>query len=70
MDINGLKTYLCLVDALPQCKHGYNLCDWGANLLEPPCGCRLRLTRAQPDRASSVDDEGQAVDARQVSSGS
>jgi hypothetical protein len=69
MNINGLKVYLCLVEELPECPHGHNLCDWGANLLEPPCGCRLRLTPLGAAPAGGNHGDGQEQDAAPLKPG-
>lgn len=41
LNVIRAKMYIDLFEQLPKCEHGFNLMDWGYNVLEPPCGCKI-----------------------------
>ena len=52
MNVKQAEFYVCLLERLPLCPHGFKLMDWGLNVLEPPCGCRL--TSGEKEEAPDV----------------
>jgi len=58
MNVKQAEFFVCLVQKLPVCRHGFKLMDWGCNVLEPPCGCRL-----------TSDDKEEALDVVSGTSG-